>query len=90
LITESQFATPIRGVSDLTDAERALLLGDAVDGVAHRDGLSHQAAAALLDQAAARGAAHLVGDVDHAGVVVDGQVVVELPRAELRALAGVR
>lgn len=88
--SQSQLAVPVRGVSGLTDRERALLLADAVDAVAQHDGLSHEAAADLLDRAAETGRAHLAGD-DHAvAVTLDGEVVVQVDRDELRALAGVR
>jgi hypothetical protein len=74
--------------SGLTDRERELLLGDAIDAVACRHDLDWKAAALLLDEAADRGHAHLIGDAERVAVVVDGQVVVELTRAELRELAG--
>jgi hypothetical protein len=78
----------IGAASGLTDPERALLLADAVDAVADHDGLSREAAAELLDRAAATGDARLVGDVEQVAVYVHGQAVVAISRAELRELAG--
>jgi hypothetical protein len=86
----SQYITAVYGAaSGLSDAERRLLLGDAVDAVAHRDGLSHGAAAAQLDQAADRGAVSIEGDAERVAVTVHGQAVVAMTRAELRRLVGI-
>jgi len=84
----SLITAAIGAASGLTDAERALLLADAVDAVAARDGLSREAAAELLDRATETGDARLVGDAERVTVTVYGEPVVVMTRAELRELAG--
>jgi hypothetical protein len=89
LITESQLAVPITGVSGLSDRERALLVGDAIDAVADRDGLTPEDAACLLGRAAADGTLHLDGDREQVDVLLDGRRLLRVDRDELRAAAAV-
>jgi hypothetical protein len=88
----SQFVSAVAGApSDLTDTERAALLQLAVGAVAEFDGISQQAAADLLDRAAASGDAHLAGDAKHVTVTIHGRALVAISRKDLRrAVAAVR
>ena len=83
----SQFVSAAAGApSDLTDAERAALLQLAVQNVAAMYGITKQAAADLLDRAAATGDAHLAGDAEHVLVTVHGRALVAISREDLAAL----
>jgi hypothetical protein len=90
--TESQLTRPVYGDAGLSDAERAVVLQLAVEGVAAAAGVSPLAAAVALDEAAGRGAAHLVGDADRVAVEVDGEPLVTVSRdwlrVEVQAAAG--
>jgi hypothetical protein len=88
----SQFVSAVAGApSDLTDAERAALLQLAVGTVAALDGSSRQAAADLLDRAAATGDALLAGDGERVTVSIHGRVLVAISREDLRrAVSAVR
>jgi hypothetical protein len=83
----SEFVSAVAGApSDLTDNERAALLQLAVSAVATHDGISRQAAADLLDRAAATGDALLAGDANHVTVTVHGRALVAISRGDLAAL----
>jgi hypothetical protein len=83
----SQFVSAAVGApSDLTDAERAALLQLAVHNVATLDGIPRQAAADLLDRAAATGDAHLAGDAEHVTVTIHGRALVAIGREDLHRL----
>lgn len=83
----SEFVSAVAGApSDLSDAERAALLQLAVHNAAALDGISRQAAADLLDRAAATGDAHLAGDAEHVLVTVHGRALVAISREDLAAL----
>jgi hypothetical protein len=84
----SEFVSAVAGApSNLTDAERAVLLQLAVHNAATLDGISQQAAADLLDRAAATGDAHLAGDAEHVTVTVAGRALVAISREDLRRAA---
>lgn len=85
----SEFVRAAAGApSNLTDAERAVLLQLAVHNAATLDGISRQAAADQLDRAAECGDAHLVGDDEHVTVTVAGRALVAITRQSLRELVG--
>jgi hypothetical protein len=65
--------------SDLTDLERRLLLGLAVDTVARRDHLTVTAARDQLDAATVA----IVGDDRMVAVTVDGRPILEMTRDAL-------
>jgi hypothetical protein len=86
----STLVTAVYGAaSNLTDAERAVLLRSAVANLADSEGIGEQEAAAVLDRAAETGDVHLAGDAHQVEVTVYGQAVVEISRADLRALVGI-
>jgi hypothetical protein len=85
----SQFISAATGVpSDLTDGERAALLQLAVGVVAIDDDISRQAAADVLDRAAATGDAAIEGDSEHVTVTIHGRPLIAVSRKELRRAAG--
>jgi hypothetical protein len=81
----SEFVSAVAGApSDLTDTERAALLQLATANAAAMYGISRQAAADLLDRAAADGDTHLAGDATHVFVTVNGRALVAITREDLR------
>jgi hypothetical protein len=87
----SKFVSAVAGApSNLTDAERAVLLQLAVVNVAALHGISREAAADQLDRAAERGEVLLVGDADHVTVIVAGRELVAINREDLRRTAAAR
>lgn len=86
-MSDEPLAHPVYGRSGLTDAERSLLAYVTLRHVAAELHISDQTAADLLDSYAETGDSRIVGDRQVVAVVVDGQELVRVDRAWLRAVA---
>jgi hypothetical protein len=86
-VSDEPLAHPVYGRSGLTDAERSLLVYVTLRHVAAELAISDQEAADLLDSYAENGSSRIVGDRQVVAVVVDGQELVRVDRAWLRAVA---
>lgn len=83
----SEYARPVYGRSGLTDDERQILVLITLRHVANELAITEQDAADLLDAYAETGDSRICGDQRWVSIVVDGQELVRVERAWLRAVA---